>query len=386
MRSPVDSAAAKRALGSPCQATWQRHRAFTPGRTRPPAELELNASEAHAIAEVCRRLDGIPLAIELAAARTIVMSPAEVAAHLDERFRLLTGGRRAAVERHQTLRATIDWSYSVLNPADQAVFECLGVFPASFELEAAQAVGVQEGIAAWDVVDSLTSLVAKSLLTADHGDEGATRYQMLESLRHYARERLEARGTADETRRHHAQYFADFAERFGQGIQSADELTWSRRFQAEFDNLRTASLWGLDSSDESDGELALRVISVGVSTQSGSTGGILPLAAQAADRARRGDPHRYRVMVLLGAAMDDLRSHVRGARADRGRQAPDPGARRVGLGAGLLPGFHRDPGRSTGPRGARSARGCDGPRAGKGHGQPEHHRNRRLRIRAGVVC
>ncbi len=114
------------------------------------------------------------------------MSPAEVAAHLDERFRLLTGGRRAAVERHQTLRATIDWSYSVLNPADQAVFECLGVFPASFELEAAQAVGVQEGIAAWDVVDSLTSLVAKSLLTADHGDEGATRYQMLESLRHYA--------------------------------------------------------------------------------------------------------------------------------------------------------------------------------------------------------
>ncbi len=232
------------------------------------------------------------------------MSPAEVAAHLDERFRLLTGGRRAAVERHQTLRATIDWSYSVLNPADQAVFECLGVFPASFELEAAQAVGVQEGIAAWDVVDSLTSLVAKSLLTADHGDEGATRYQMLESLRHYARERLEARGTADETRRHHAQYFADFAERFGQGIQSADEFdlepTVPGGVRQSADGLALGSglirriRWRAGAA----GDLGRRLHPVR------QRRGILPLAAQAADRARRGDTHRYRVMVLLGAAMD----------------------------------------------------------------------------------
>src|SRR5262249_23708724 len=154
--------------------------------------------DSRAIAEICRRLDGIPLAVELAAARVIALAPAEIAAHLDERFRLLTGGRRAAVERQHTLRATVDWSYALLSERDRAVFSHLGVFPASFDASAAQAVAAAGRVESWDVLDALTSLVAKSLLNVDRSTTGSTRYQMLESLRHYARERLDAAGTAAE--------------------------------------------------------------------------------------------------------------------------------------------------------------------------------------------
>jgi predicted ATPase len=104
------------------------------------ADLILAPADGPSIAEICRRLDGIPLAIELAAARVIALAPGEIAAHLDERFRLLTGGRRAAIERHHTLRATIDWSYTLLSEREQSVFNHLGVFPASFDAAAAQAV------------------------------------------------------------------------------------------------------------------------------------------------------------------------------------------------------------------------------------------------------
>jgi predicted ATPase len=167
-------------------------------------DLALEAADGPAVAEICRRLDGIPLAIELAAARCIALSPGEIAAHLDERFRLLTGGRRAAVERLHTLRATIDWSYTLLCERDQAVFNHLGVFPTSFDAAAAQAVAGTGGIESWDVLDALTSLVARSMLNTERSTAGPTRYQMLESLRHYARERLDAAGGADETRRCHA--------------------------------------------------------------------------------------------------------------------------------------------------------------------------------------
>jgi predicted ATPase len=108
-------------------------------------DLSVGPADSPAIAEICRRLDGIPLAIELAAARVIALGPAEIAAHLDERFRLLTGGRRAPVERHHTLRAAIDWSYALLSQRDQTVFNCLGVFPASFDAAAAQSVSAAGG-------------------------------------------------------------------------------------------------------------------------------------------------------------------------------------------------------------------------------------------------
>ena len=145
----------------------------------------LDEVTAPAVAEICRRLDGIPLAIELAAARLGSMNPTEIAGLLDERFRLLTGGRRSAVERHQTLRATVDWSYSLLSPVEQQVFDRLGVFAGSFDASAVTAVATGDGVATWDVLDAVASLVAKSMVTTNQAIEGATRYHLLETLRQY---------------------------------------------------------------------------------------------------------------------------------------------------------------------------------------------------------
>jgi len=139
----------------------------------------LDEATLPAVVELCRRLDGIPLAIELAAARVAVMSPAEMAGHLDERFRLLTGGRRGRVERHQTLRAAVEWSYSLLTDTDKTVFECLGVFPSSFDEQAAIAVCCPSGLERWDVIDTVAGLVAKSMVGVERSG-GATRYQLLD--------------------------------------------------------------------------------------------------------------------------------------------------------------------------------------------------------------
>src|SRR5262245_42422743 len=164
-------------------------------------DFALDATNADAVAEVCRRLDGIPLAIELAAARVSSMRPADVAARLDERFRLLTGGRRTAVERHQTLRATVDWSYSLCSDVERRVFDRLGVFAGSFDAPAAEAVAAGDDLEAWDVLDALTSLVDKSLLVDEETADGSTRFAMLETLRAYARERLDESADPDEWRR-----------------------------------------------------------------------------------------------------------------------------------------------------------------------------------------
>ena len=143
------------------------------------------------------------------------MSPTEIAALLDERFRLLTGGRRTAVERHQTLRAAVDWSYSLLEPSERLVFDRLGVFSGSFDNAAASAVVTGDGIEQWDVLDAMASLVGKSMVNAEKTPEDTTRYSMLETLRQYARERLDESGAADDWRRRHARHYAAFAEAHG---------------------------------------------------------------------------------------------------------------------------------------------------------------------------
>ena len=222
--------------------------------------LVLDTSTVAAIGELCRHLDGVPLAIELAAARVGAMSPAEIVAHLDERFRLLSGGRRSAIDRHQTLRATVDWSYSLLTGAEQLVFTRLGTFPGTFESAAAEAVATGDGIEGWDVLDALTSLVDKSMLVADAAPDASTRYSMLETLRSYARERLDETGDADARRRRHAQHYATFAEELGPRLHSVDELAWRARLRAELDNLRAAVNWALDSPSAGDADLALRII------------------------------------------------------------------------------------------------------------------------------
>jgi predicted ATPase len=199
----------------------------------------LDAGSARGATEIARRLDGIPLAIELAAARVAVLPVPRIAALLDERFQLLTGGRRTSPERQQTLRATIDWSYGLLTGEEQRVFDCLGVFPGSFDLDAVAAVvGAEAG--AWEVLDTLTALVSKSMVIPDqiHGPEA--RYRLLETLRRYGLERLRQRGDLDAVQRRHAQHFAAFAQQAGTALHGPDELAWRPRLHAEQDNLRAA--------------------------------------------------------------------------------------------------------------------------------------------------
>jgi predicted ATPase/class 3 adenylate cyclase len=223
------------------------------------ADFSLSQGELPAVAEICRRLDGIPLAIELAAARAVAMSPGEIAELLDERFRLLTGGRRSAVERHQTLRATVDWSYTLLDERERLAFDRLGVFAGTFDGQAAMAVVSGDGIEQFDVLDALTSLVAKSMVVADRGDGGTTRYHMLETLRQYARERLDEEGAADAWRRRHAEHFAGFAEEVGAALRGADEVASRLRLLDDLDNLRAAVTWALDRTDESDARYGFRI-------------------------------------------------------------------------------------------------------------------------------
>jgi predicted ATPase/class 3 adenylate cyclase len=262
----------------------------------------IDASDATAVAEICRRLDGIPLAIELAAARVASMSPRDIATRLDERFRLLTGGRRTAVERHQTLRATVDWSYSMLEDHDRTVFDRLGVFTGGFDVASAEAVVSGDGVEAWDVVDGLSDLVAKSMISTEVGPAGATRYQMLETMRHYAREQLDAHDDADRWRRRHAERFAEFADDAGPAIRGPDELVWRHRLAAELDNLRSAVTWSLESADDADHELGLRIIAALAMQESFDPSlGIGAWAERAIDAAEASQPgRRHAVLAAAG--------------------------------------------------------------------------------------
>jgi predicted ATPase len=262
----------------------------------------LDGANASAVTELCRRLDGMPLPIELAAARVVSMTPREIVAKLDERFRLLTGGRRSAVERQQTLRATVDWSYSLLDERDRLVFDRLGVFVGGFDADAATAVASGHGIEEWDVLDALADLAGKSLVVSEDTPAGTTRYDMLETLRHYARERLDERGEADSSRRRHAEHYASFAEQAADALRGADELEWRARLRTELDNLRSAVGWALDSVQREDGEFALRIIA-GLGMQQGYDPalGVGEWATRAIDRVDSTTPGR-RHTVLAAAA------------------------------------------------------------------------------------
>jgi predicted ATPase/class 3 adenylate cyclase len=228
------------------------------GAVRPG--FSLGSSNVDAVSEVCRRLDGMPLAIELAAARVTAMSPAEIAARIDERFRLLTGSRHSRVERHQTLRATVEWSYSLLGTTERLVFDRLGVFVGSFDATAAEAVVTDADVERWDVLECLTSLVEKSMVDAEHTDNSTTRYRLLETLRAFAREQLDDADDTDQWRRRHAGYYADFSEFVGPELMGPDELVWVGRIEANVDNLRAALKWGLDAPAQADADLALRIV------------------------------------------------------------------------------------------------------------------------------
>jgi predicted ATPase/class 3 adenylate cyclase len=262
----------------------------------------LDDSNSSAVGEICRRLDGIPLAIELAAARLAAMQPREVAEHLDERFRLLTGGRSRGIERHQTLRATVDWSYSLLDDRDRSVFDRLGVFAGSFDASAAQAVIADDGLDRFDVLDALKELVAKSMIVAEPGPEGGTRYQLLETLRQYALERLDAEVAGDRTRGRHAEYYAHFAETAAPELLGPHELAWRPRVNAEIDDLRAAVIWALDRPEPADAELAMRIVgALAVESVGNRRAGIGSWAERAANCPMTTNSPR-RAAVLVAAA------------------------------------------------------------------------------------
>jgi predicted ATPase/class 3 adenylate cyclase len=203
--------------------------------------------EAAAVVEICRRLDGIPLAIELAASRMASMTAAEVRDRLDDRFKLLVGSRRG-LERHQTLRHAVAWSYDLLDDAEKAVLERCSVFAGGFDLQSACAVVRPEGVDDYVVLDLLDALVRKSLLIA-HRSSGRTRFSMLETIRQFAEERLVASGGATEIRAAHSRYFAgreaDILALWDSPRQR-DAYDW---LTVEFANLRTAFRWATDHHD-----------------------------------------------------------------------------------------------------------------------------------------
>ena len=218
----------------------------------------LGDENAAAVAAVCVRLDGIPLALELAAARLGSLSVPEISSRLDQRFQLLTGGSRTALPRHQTLRALIDWSYDLLNPGERIVLDRLSVFAGGWTLEAAEAVTSQGDAGEWQVLDRLATLVAKSLVQAEDS-HGSTRYRLLETVRDYAAERLALRAGSelDQTRAAHRDYHLTLVETADTHLRGPDEAVWLDRLEAEFDNIRAALAFSL--ADPGSAEPGLRL-------------------------------------------------------------------------------------------------------------------------------
>lgn len=203
------------------------------------ADFELTEENCQQIAEICRRLDGVPLAIELAAARVRSLAPSDILRRLNERFRFLIGGKRDADARHQTLRATIDWSYELLNESERELFCKLSIFVGGFYVDAAEAICPGDRVDADSILDILTSLADKSIVLIDRTSEGS-RYRLLESFRQYGYERIAGSADLEVLRESHCRYYVEYAERGESQIRGKDELMWVNRFDADFDNLRAA--------------------------------------------------------------------------------------------------------------------------------------------------
>jgi predicted ATPase/class 3 adenylate cyclase len=202
--------------------------------------FQVTPSNAKALAEICQRLDGIPLAIELAAARVRALSVKDIASRLSDRFALLTRGERGALPRQQTLRALIDWSYDLLTKAEQSLFGRLSVFAGGWSLEAAEAVGASDDLKKAQVLDLLTNLVEKSLVMLE--PQGG-RYRLLETVRQYAQERLEQSGERAEVCTRHLDFYLTFAEKARPKLFGPDQAEWLKRLDLDRENLLSAHVW-----------------------------------------------------------------------------------------------------------------------------------------------
>ncbi len=259
----------------------------------------LTDDNAEAIARICGRLDGVPLAIELAAARVNVLALDDLLTRLEDRFRILTSGSRTALPRQRTLRATVDWSHDLLGEAERILFRRLSIFAGSFDLDACEAICGADLPGDVLVLDLLAGLVDKSLVVADLGPHDGARYSLLETLREYGRERLEAAGETDAVADAHLRWFLDLAERAYAGRIDA-ESDWLARLERDLDNFRAA----LDRAREVDPDAELRLAGAlswlwYLHTEHGSEGRAR-LAHALAGRDERTDIH---ARALSGAAM-----------------------------------------------------------------------------------
>jgi predicted ATPase/class 3 adenylate cyclase len=227
-------------------------RLFIERGTSAKPDFKLTKDNTSFVAQICFRLDGIPLAIELAAARVKMLSTEQIALRLDDRFRLLTGGSRSALPRQQTLRAMIDWSYSLLSEPEKTLFRRLAVFVSGWTLEAAESVCGEESSGV-DVLDLLTRLVDKSLVFIEETSE--IRYHCLETIRQYSREKFLETDEVETIRDRHLAFYVKYAESAEEHMRGRARVAWIHRLEAEQDNLRTAMEWGLGRNPE----IALRI-------------------------------------------------------------------------------------------------------------------------------
>ncbi|HET9421357.1 MAG TPA: BTAD domain-containing putative transcriptional regulator [Nocardioides sp.] len=247
--APPEGTPTQRVLEYPAaQLFVERARAMRPGSVYGDPDLA-------AIGQICRALDGIPLAVELAAARTAAMSPVEISVRLEDRFSLLTSGARTAEARQHTLRATVDWSYDLLAEPERRVFNRLSVFSGGWTLAAAEAVVADEDLPPGDLLDVTGRLVERSMLVVEPGP--TTRYRMLETLRQYAAEQLAAAGEGEGLARRHAEYFRDVALEAEMGLRGHAQRTTLARLRDEQPNLRAAVAWLGGAGGDLDSALAM---------------------------------------------------------------------------------------------------------------------------------
>jgi predicted ATPase/class 3 adenylate cyclase/Tfp pilus assembly protein PilF len=220
-------------------------------------DFSVTNDNAPAVAEICYRLDGLPLAIELAAARIKVLSPQRMLGRLSNRLKLLTGGARDLPERQRTLRSTIEWSYGLLEECEKVLFARLSEFAGGRTIEAIEAICDAGGDLPVDVLDGLTSLVDECLLKQEEGVGLELRFVMLETIHEFAREKLQESGEAEEVRRQHAEHFLALAEEADPALEGPQQPVWLERLEEEHDNIRAALSWSLGQGQ--DAELALRI-------------------------------------------------------------------------------------------------------------------------------
>ncbi|HEU5031465.1 MAG TPA: BTAD domain-containing putative transcriptional regulator [Spirillospora sp.] len=242
LEAPPPSAAPEDALARPAVRLFaDRAAAVAPG-------FAVTAANVAPVVRICRALDGIPLAIELAAARMRALTPAQVATRLDDRFRLLSAGSRTAMPRHRTLRAVVEWSWDLLDEPERALCRRLAAFPGGATLDTAEQVCAGPGLDRAAVLDTLAALVDKSLVTVT-GADGEPRYRMLETIRAYGAERLAEAGEEHDVRRAQAGCFVRLAEEAEPHLYRAEQLEWLGRLTAEHDNISAALRWTISAGD-----------------------------------------------------------------------------------------------------------------------------------------